>query len=72
MNQNLDFISFILLVKLKCNRNHIYGLNWLLAITVKKFKIHYMVIRFFYKFHSYIKRKTSHGDFPIGCGTQLA
>jgi hypothetical protein len=31
-----------------------------------------MVIRFFYKIHSYKKRKTSYGDFSIGCGAQLA
>jgi hypothetical protein len=27
MDWNLNFISFILLVKLKYNRDHIYGLN---------------------------------------------
>jgi hypothetical protein len=30
-----------------------------------------MVILFFCNIHSYIKRKTSHGDFSIGCGAQL-
>jgi hypothetical protein len=72
MDQNLNFVSFILLVKLKYNRDHIYGLNWVLAITIKKIKLHYMVIHFFCKIHSYRKKKTSHGDFSIGCGAQLA
>jgi hypothetical protein len=27
MDLNLNFVSFILLVKLKCNIDHIYGLN---------------------------------------------
>jgi hypothetical protein len=31
-----------------------------------------MIIRFFCKIQSYRKRKTSHGDFSIGCGAQLA
>jgi hypothetical protein len=31
-----------------------------------------MVIRFFWKIHSYTKRKTFHGDFSIGCSAQLA
>jgi hypothetical protein len=79
MEQNLNFVSFILLVKAKCNRHHFYGLNWVLANIVKKFKIHYMVIRFLSyirfwscKIQSYKKKKTSHGDFSIGCGIQLA
>jgi hypothetical protein len=46
-----------LLVKLKCNRDHIFGLNWVLANIVKIFKIHYRVIRLFCKIHSYIKKK---------------
>ena len=48
-DQNLNFVSFILLIKLKCNRGHIYGLNLVLANIVKKFKIHYMVICYFTK-----------------------
>jgi hypothetical protein len=31
-----------------------------------------MVIRFFCKIQSYIKRKIFHGDFSLGCGAQLA
>jgi hypothetical protein len=27
-----------------------------------------MIISFFCKIHSYRKKKTSHGNFPIGCG----
>jgi hypothetical protein len=72
MDKNPNFVSFILLVKLKSNRYHVYGLNWVLANIVNLKKIHYIVIRFFYKIHSYRKRKTSHGDFSIGCGPQLA
>jgi hypothetical protein len=48
MDWNSNFVSFILLVKLKCNRDHIYGLNRVLANIVKILKIHYMVIRFFF------------------------
>jgi hypothetical protein len=68
MDKNPNFVSFILLIKLKSNRNHVYGLNQVLANTVKFLKIHCIVIRFFYKIHSYKKRKTSHSDFLIGCG----
>ena len=35
-----------MLVKLKCNKDHIHGLNWVLANKVKKLKIHYMDIIF--------------------------
>jgi hypothetical protein len=38
MAKNPKFVSFILLVKLKSNRDHVYGLNWVLANTEKKFK----------------------------------
>jgi hypothetical protein len=70
MHMNPNFVSFILLVKLKSNRYHVYGLNWVLANIVKKLK--YIVIYFFCKIHSYKKRKSFHGDFSIGCGPQLA
>jgi hypothetical protein len=44
--QNQNLVRSILLVKLKCNRDHIHGLNWVLADKVKRFKIHYIVIHF--------------------------
>jgi hypothetical protein len=65
MNQNLKFVSFILLVKLTCNKDCVYGLNRVLANIVKKFKIRYMAIFFFCNIHSYRKRETSQGDFSI-------
>ena len=68
-----NFVGFILLIKFKYNRYCIYGLNWVLAIIVKKFKTHYyMVIPLFCKIHSYKKKKTSQGEFLIRCGAQLA
>jgi hypothetical protein len=49
INQFLEFFkSFkILLIKLKCNKDHIYGVNRVLASIIIKNKIHYMAIRFF-------------------------
>jgi hypothetical protein len=44
---------------------------YIYANIVKNLKINYIVIRFFYKIHSYRKKKTSLGDFLIGCGAQL-
>jgi hypothetical protein len=38
MGWNLNFVSFILLKKLKCNSDRIYGLNWVLANIVKILK----------------------------------
>jgi hypothetical protein len=61
-NQNVfksSFVSFILLVKLKSNRDQIHGLNWVLANKVNLLIIHYTVICFFCKTHSYRKRETS-------------
>jgi hypothetical protein len=40
MDWNLNFISFILFVKLKCNKVHIYGLNSVLGNIINIFKIH--------------------------------
>jgi hypothetical protein len=71
LDQDLNFISLILLVKLKYNKDHIYGLNWELAITIKK--LNYTTCHpFFCKIHSYRKRKIYHCDFSIRCGAQLA
>ena len=39
-----------MLVKFRCNRDHIYGLNWGLANKVTRFKILYMIIHFIAKF----------------------
>jgi hypothetical protein len=35
MDKNTKFLSFILLIKLKSNRDHIYGLNLILAKKIK-------------------------------------
>jgi hypothetical protein len=44
--------------KLKCNRNHIYGLNWVLINKVKRFKILYTVICLYCKIRSYKERES--------------
>jgi hypothetical protein len=71
MEKNPNFVSFILLIKLKSNRDHVYGLNWIIANIVKISKMHYIVIRFFCKIHSYKKKKTYCSDFSIRYGPQL-
>jgi hypothetical protein len=38
MGENQNFVGFILLIKRKFNKDHIYGLNRVLANIVKKFK----------------------------------
>jgi hypothetical protein len=50
MDKNPNFVSFILLVKLKPNKDHVYGINWVLVNTVNFFNIYYILIRFFTKF----------------------
>jgi hypothetical protein len=69
---NQDVLSFILLLKLKYNRDQIHGLNCILANKINFLKIHYKVIFFFCKTHSYIKKETSQSDFSVECGAQLA
>jgi hypothetical protein len=49
----------MLLVKLKYTIDRINGLNWVLVNKVKKIEIHFVVIRCYYKIHSYIKKETS-------------
>jgi hypothetical protein len=39
MDKSLNFVSFILLAKLKYNRDHMHGLNWVLVNIVKNLKI---------------------------------
>jgi hypothetical protein len=68
-NPDQNYVSFILLVKLKCNIDHICGLYWVLANTTNFLKIHYISSVFFRKIHFYKKRKTSHDDFLIERGS---
>ena len=56
----IKLYELFLLVKLKCNKNQIHGLNWVLANKVNFLKIHYMVIRSFAK-------EISQSDFSFGC-----
>ena len=34
-----NFFSFILFIKLKCNKDHIHGMNWALINKVKMLKL---------------------------------
>jgi hypothetical protein len=60
MDYNPNFVRFILLVKLKCNRDQIHDLNLGLANKVNSKEIHYTIILFFLQ-NSFLWRE---GDIP--------
>ena len=72
MYRNLDFLSFVLMVKHKCNRCHIQGFNKVLANKVKMSKIQHTIIHFYCNLYSYKKSEIPHKYFSIGCGVELA
>jgi hypothetical protein len=72
MYWNVDFVSFIFMVKLKCNRGQTHGINRVLANIVRMSKIQYTVIHFYCNLFSYKKNETSYNDFSFGCGAKLA
>ena len=65
MYWNLDFVSFVLMVKLRCNRGYIQGFNVVLANKVKMSKIQYTIIYFYCNL-------CSDNYFSIECGVELA
>jgi hypothetical protein len=49
MDLNPNFVIFVFLIKLKCNKGHIHGLNWILSKIVKILNIYYMSSVFYAK-----------------------
>jgi hypothetical protein len=77
MDYNPNSVSFVFLVKFKCNRGHIHGLNWILAKNseIKKNTLHGHSFFLFFLQTSFLHKERDLPcpcDSSIRCGTQLA